>query len=652
MPPAGLCPRGLAWTDEATATDVAHASVECSNRGVCNYATGQCQCEAGYEGLACQRMSCKDDCSGAGTCISMRRNAETVAHLDAQYVYTTGARWDADKIFGCRCDPGADNFDCALRACPLGDDPMTLGQVDEIQYVTCEAAGGYFTLRMDGATTVRIEWDADFTAIKAAIDAIAGDVQVTAADVAEDSQACEVGGSMWAVTFLQRHGNVPALQVNKDALTTLTGAPVSIDVTDGASSLHPVTTDPYTAVDGTKEWLPCSGRGACNRASGQCDCYLGFVSSDGRGNVGERGDCGYDNEPITTCPGVAIECSGHGTCSDEPEFRCACFAGWTGGDCNERLCPSGRAWFDAPTADHVAHAAKTECSNRGTCDRTTGKCACQDGFTGAACERTTCPRNDADEECSGHGTCMSMNQLALQARTNGVPTPFDYGSPAPGVPATWDAFSMYGCKCDAGFHGFDCSLQTCPTGDDPKTPGVSEVQVLQCEADSGEFSLTFRGETTELLESATAVAADLKTALENLETIGTVKVTCPLGTASLVCDPSGLNPCSITFITEHGDVPDLVLTDETLVKAPAPAVLTVDVDGTGSSVRGTTEEATCANRGICNEQTGVCACFAQYGSSDGTNAMGNQRDCGYLLPFVPVTPAPKYQSSMWKLRNP
>jgi len=34
------CPSGAAWSDIATATDVAHNNAECSNRGKCNRATG------------------------------------------------------------------------------------------------------------------------------------------------------------------------------------------------------------------------------------------------------------------------------------------------------------------------------------------------------------------------------------------------------------------------------------------------------------------------------------------------------------------------------------------------------------------------------------------------------------------------------------
>ncbi len=35
-----ICPYGLAWADQATATDEAHNLAECSNRGLCERHTG------------------------------------------------------------------------------------------------------------------------------------------------------------------------------------------------------------------------------------------------------------------------------------------------------------------------------------------------------------------------------------------------------------------------------------------------------------------------------------------------------------------------------------------------------------------------------------------------------------------------------------
>ena len=56
------------------------------------------------------------------------------------------------QVYGCVCDEPYDAvFNCAFRKCPHGDDPLTTGQSNEIQYVKCMATGGTFTLYLNGA---------------------------------------------------------------------------------------------------------------------------------------------------------------------------------------------------------------------------------------------------------------------------------------------------------------------------------------------------------------------------------------------------------------------------------------------------------------------------------------------------------------------
>jgi hypothetical protein len=57
---SGTCPTGKAWADKAYATDKAHQEVECSNAGLCNRKSGQCECFDGYTGNACQRSKSDD----------------------------------------------------------------------------------------------------------------------------------------------------------------------------------------------------------------------------------------------------------------------------------------------------------------------------------------------------------------------------------------------------------------------------------------------------------------------------------------------------------------------------------------------------------------------------------------------------------------
>jgi hypothetical protein len=59
---------------------------------------------------------------------------------------------------------------------------------------------------------------------------------------------------------------------------------------------------------------------------------------------------------------------------------------------------------------------------------------------------------------------------------------------------------IHGCVCDSGWHGVNCSLRTCPYGNNPSSGGHDEIQVIDCLCDVyiclGSFVLTVRGQKT------------------------------------------------------------------------------------------------------------------------------------------------------------
>jgi len=211
----------------------------------------------------------------------------------------------------------------------------------------------------------------------------------------------------------------------------------------------------------------------------------------------------------------ANSCSGHGHCGAFDQ--CTCFNGFRSADCSERLCPSSSSWASTPKGDFnfdgfVKSAAtyesttrfmkhndwiydqsslggswelwpsfataneahfESECSDRGICDRRAGECQCFTGFTGSACQRSTCPN-----DCSGNGLCLSIQDHLVLNGNVGIDGSFATYN-------LWDAQKMRSCVCDPGFSGVDCSKRVCPFGDDPLTTKyqIDEMQFVKVFAD-------------------------------------------------------------------------------------------------------------------------------------------------------------------------
>jgi hypothetical protein len=647
------CPVGKAWSDAATGVDDAHNEVECSNRGACDRLTGKCTCDFGFTGRACEMSQCPNDCYGRGRCLDMSYNARYKDPGQGS-IYSYASVWDAEKIYGCVCDEGFSGYDCSLRDCPIGDDPMTTTQVDDVQLLQCSAGGGFFTLTFQGRTSEPIAANTMLPEFKSLLQAIpgVGEVDVVFSEIGVAVCSTTLN-QVVSVTFKSVFGKVPALVVKSTHINScsapnaarfnLCGGSQVIVATDGAS-LSPSSGSTLFSVTGTKETEYCSRRGRCDLTTGVCSCFVNFVTSDGRGGEGVRGDCGFDSAEIQACPGL-ISCSGHGVCSQATEFRCSCSVGWKSGDCSVRTCPVGKSWFDLPIANERAHQL-VECSNMGVCDGTAGVCVCHEGFTGAACDLMVCPGQGT---CSGHGRCLSQGQLANFALVNGDLAYTTYGM-VPNDPLRWDYDMVQGCLCDPGFEGHDCSQRSCPRGDDPETGfdapdrQVHETQLLRCTADGGSAVLYFRTHYTAPIPfDADRVA--LRAALLELDSITDALVTYSSG--AQFCDPAGANVVSVTFTQELGELPAMQAfatgNGATLTLTSSSPTLEVAVHGTPlgglSSVTGTMENIECSGRGICDYSTGTCNCFKGFGSSDGNLGVGNRGDCGWRIPWPQDTSA-------------
>lgn len=188
----------------------------------------------------------------------------------------------------------------------------------------------------------------------------------------------------------------------------------------------------------------CSGHGVCED-SGKCSCATGWTGSicdmplcphncHGRG-LCVQGNCvceaGWYGASchMKRCPN---DCSGSGYCF---EGRCKCMSGFEGEACEQvRLTRQSivvklkhsdplkaRPGIDqfketSSLRDLAGASCPDQCNHRGQCSPG-GKCRCDAGYSGVACE-SFCPN-----ECSGQGRCIEG-----------------------------------GCLCFAGFTGGDCSV--------------------------------------------------------------------------------------------------------------------------------------------------------------------------------------------------
>ncbi|KUF88948.1 Tenascin [Phytophthora nicotianae] len=614
------CPLGPAWVAPARAMDDAHYLVECSNKGVCDHKEGKCTCDEGFIGSACQRLECPNDCNDVGQCMSLRDLSALFA-VGTEPLYDA---WDADTIYGCKCSKGYHGYDCSLR------------QSVEIPFdTTLESLEKIFTT-LKSLPVVKVTFGG------------------TATTVCSSTAANPI-----MIEFIQDFGPQSPIKVlgMLKGVVYLTGGSVFATSAGGILGGR-------TSVQGTKEWEFCSNRGDCSFETGQCKCFTnpmpGYRSSDGYGNPGTRGDCGCANDknlyggPISACVGE-LACSGHGYCTGSPSYKCICEKGWSTGDCSSRTksvpteqisdmtlkfivpagkCPSGPSWFTSPSASNTVHNQWSECSDAGICDRTTGQCSCYTPFEGAACEYMKCP---GDPVCSGHGQCMTIRQLSLEADVDAPSLVFDYGSDPNNI-HTFDRDNILGCKCDPGYEGYDCSKRSCLKGDDPVTTDqVDELQLLKCTATGGIFRLQYRTSTSVDIPFD-ATSDDLRYILMNSFGFEDPVVEYSSGTKACSTPGSADNIITVNFPIDHGDIPP-IRAETTGLIALSGSVSFVTADngvaiGGMVSQKGTKENAVCSNRGYCDYSQGICSCSIGYGTSDGRGNQGNRDDCGRIMPKI------------------
>lgn len=477
--------------------------------------------------------------------------------------------------------------------------------------------------------------------------------------IGDDDTICGGAAQEIIISITSDYGNLPSLELLQSVTSSGNALTVSLSDSNGIGAVY-----------------ECSRQGLCDRKTGTCQCVQGFSdgqltykvsSGDGVGGAGSRGDCGHISiaashtaNIISSCnPGGDHLCNNNGYCKDSTA-SCSCYDNFYGITCSLQYCPTGPAWIDEAESAIYAHA-EVECSNMGICDRGTGQCKCNRGYTGAACDVKDCVRDDLyGEPCSGHGWCLNMKHWAEIAG-------FEYGSigfkPAPKT--SWDADSWYECLCSAntpagflghtgyptigpkamisgflsespnlpGYRGHTCAYRNCPVGDTTTSRnnlgGEIEIQRIHCPLEQWQyFHIKFKGQLTDKIYGHYNLSM-IKTTIEELSTVGNISVNFinVHGTEHLggACNSSSMDASAgflVHFEHDYGDLPMM-----------EPDVSTVVVS---EYQKGTRLSLECggSDMGVCDRVTGKCTCYHDYGSSNGSvYSAGARGDCSYKSLF-------------------
>jgi len=330
----------------------AHAYAECSNKGLCNRESGECECFAEYEGAACERSACPNDCSGHGKC-------EYIHELST----VAASAWEYEKIQGCRCDGGFFGKDCSQRLCPRGDDPVTIKDHSDSSIALTAAE-----LKPIGET-----YKITFTFLAGHAAAFNWHLEIDDMwNNTERSRPIQVPASLFPITssssyldpsesgteqllwdFVRVLLDMDAIsELDFSDLSTFTNAKVGIRLQhDDPSASFDTATYKFTLAK------PLRVRAVRVRFNNECTVA----------------GC-YPKMPFNTYPAEN-----------------AALAGQPGGvyiDAQLNRYAVPKAVVEVDTQAFIRHESE-QCANRGICDYSTGLCNCFEGFYGNSCEKQT-----------------------------------------------------------------------------------------------------------------------------------------------------------------------------------------------------------------------------------------------------------------------
>lgn len=364
-----VCPFEFAWVDTPDKLGNHHKYAECSNRGICDRDTGECDCFPGYEGKGCARTTCPNDCSGHGRCkyIEDLPFQSTPQQFDGGDFFVQKAHsfgdayknWDARKTRGCECDPEWGDVDCSKRMCMMGNDIM-----DQRQNLL--VARKQHTQHIQFVADNKFSWT------------------YTSAGINEDlaiKTATEVSGG----TRAYLHGRTFALVFTSKLNETFTTIPIKFSMGETASDYKVM----FLAVEHALEALPNGVIDNVDVAGEIRNTATAWSAAEGNpGRLGgdatafDGGDS--DNDALymnITFSGKNVQ--GPQNLMQVKHIHC-------GDGCTPKLDGLNLAITTMTVREEsLADWNSYECGRRGKCDYATGICTCFNGYAGLACGTIT-----------------------------------------------------------------------------------------------------------------------------------------------------------------------------------------------------------------------------------------------------------------------
>jgi len=363
-----ICPFEFAWVDTPDKLGNYHKYAECSNRGICDRDSGECECFPGYEGKGCARTTCPNDCSGHGRCKNIEDLpfGSTPKQFDSQSFFEQKAHtfgdeyknWDAEKTRGCVCDPEWGDVDCSKRMCMHGNDIMD--QRDDLTAA-------------QKVHTQHIQFVADTLALN---EDVASDGVVTRNNMAGRSGL---------------HSKTFALSFTSKLNETFTTIPIVWPASDSQPNMETF----FGHIESALEGLP---NGVIDNVKVKGEFRItsspwtdGEASAVLEGNAalasgGLDGSSAADADPNSLYINVTFVGSnvqGHQNPLTVKHIFC-------GDGCTPKLSGLDLRYNTMNTTEIVlADFNSFECGRRGKCDYKSGVCSCFNGYSGLACGTIT-----------------------------------------------------------------------------------------------------------------------------------------------------------------------------------------------------------------------------------------------------------------------